>query len=244
MPTIRVRGTGTINSADPLVVIDGVPAGNLNDVNPNDIASIEILKDASSSAIYGTRAANGVVLVTTRKGNFGEQLKTSINLYTGTSKAIHYLDLLTAPDLAMLKREAFTNDGADSTADAIFWNNPYYSTQRTDWQHALLGTGKTNNADFALRGGSTSSTYSFSGNYYDEQGLIPNSYFKRYSARINSEHRLFKIIRVGENFLYSNTPVMHRIQGQHKQVRFGVLCALILLSLLRMKMAPGVHQSK
>jgi TonB-dependent SusC/RagA subfamily outer membrane receptor len=88
VPAIRVRGTGTINSADPLVVIDGVPAGSLNDVNPNDIASIEILKDASSSAIYGTRAANGVVLVTTKKGNFGEQLKTNINLYTGTSKVI------------------------------------------------------------------------------------------------------------------------------------------------------------
>jgi len=202
VPTIRVRGTGTINSADPLVVIDGVPAGSLNDVNPNDIASIEILKDASSSAIYGTRAANGVVLVTTKKGNFGEQLKGSINLYTGTSKVIKYLDLLTAPELAMLKKEAYTNDGL---AVPGIWNDSYYSTQRTDWQRALLKTGKTNNADFALRGGSSSSTYSFSGNYYDEQGLIPNSYFKRYSARINSEHRLFKIIRVGENFLYSNT---------------------------------------
>ncbi|TKK71875.1 TonB-dependent receptor [Ilyomonas limi] len=202
VPTIRIRGTGTINSADPLVVIDGVPAGSLNDVNPNDIASIEILKDASSSAIYGTRAANGVVLVTTKKGNFGEQLKASVNLYTGTSKAIKYLDLLTAPDLAMLKKEAYTNDGL--TVPGI-WSDPYYATQRTDWQRALLGTGKTNNADVALRGGSSNSTYSFSGNYYDEQGLIPNSYFKRYSARINSEHRLFKIIRVGENFLYSNT---------------------------------------
>jgi len=202
VPTIRIRGTGTINSADPLVVIDGVPAGSLNDVNPNDIASIEILKDASSSAIYGTRAANGVVLVTTKKGNFGEQLRTSVNLYTGTSEAVHYLDLLTAPDLVMLKKEAFTND---SLSVPGVWNDPYYAVQRTDWQRALLGTGKTNNADFALRGGSSSSTYSFSGNYYDEQGLIPNSYFKRYSARINSEHRLFKIIRVGENFLYSNT---------------------------------------
>ena len=202
VPTIRIRGTGTINSADPLVVIDGVPAGSLNDVNPNDIASIEILKDASSSAIYGTRAANGVVLVTTKKGNFGEQLKTNINLYTGTSDAIKYLDLLTAPDLAMLKKEAYTNDGL---AVPGIWNNSYYATQRTDWQRALLQTGKTNNADIALRGGSSNSTYSFSGNYYDEQGLIPNSYFKRYSARINSEHRLYKIIRVGENFLYSNT---------------------------------------
>ncbi len=202
VPTIRIRGTGTINAADPLVVIDGVPAGSLNDVNPNDIASIEILKDASSSAIYGTRAANGVVLVTTKKGNFGEALKTSINLYTGTSKAIKYLDLLTAPDLATLKKESYTNDSLNVPG---IWNDPSYATQRTDWQRALLGTGHTNNADVALRGGSANSNFSFSGNYYDEQGLIPNSYFKRYSARINSEHRLFKIIKVGENFLYTNT---------------------------------------
>ncbi|MEJ7682958.1 MAG: TonB-dependent receptor plug domain-containing protein [Segetibacter sp.] len=97
-------------------MIDGVPAGSLNDVNPNDIASIEILKDASSSAIYGTRAANGVVLVTTKKGGFGEQLKTSVNVYTGTSKVSKYLDLLTAPDLVTLKREAFTNDSSQVPA--------------------------------------------------------------------------------------------------------------------------------
>lgn len=202
VPVIRIRGTGTVNNADPLVVIDGVPAGNLNDVNPNDIASIEVLKDASSSAIYGTRAANGVVLVTTKKGNFGEGLKTNVNVYTGTSNAMKYLDLLTAPNLVTLKKEAYTND---SLAVPAIWNDSYYSTQRTNWQKALLGTGHTNNADVALRGGSANSTFSFSGNYYDEKGLIVNSYFKRYSARINSEHRLFKILRLGENFLYSNT---------------------------------------
>ena len=201
-PNIRIRGTGTINNSDPLVVIDGVPAGSLNDVNPNDIASIEILKDASSSAIYGTRAANGVVLVTTKKGSFGEQLKTSVNVYTGTSHAMKYLDLLTAPDLVTLKKEAFTNDSSQVPA---IWNDPYYATQRTNWQRALLGTGKTTNADVAVRGGNANSNYSFSGNYYDEKGLIVNSYFKRYSARMNSEHKLLKIFKLGENFLYSNT---------------------------------------
>lgn len=199
-PSIRIRGTGTINSSDPLVVIDGVPAGSLSDVNPNDIASIEILKDASSSAIYGTRAANGVVLVTTKKGNFGEGLKVSLNAYTGQSKVIKYLDVLTAPDLVALKKESYTNDGLDVPT---LWNDPELAVQRTDWQHALLGTGKTNNADFAVRGGSANSTYSFSGNYYDEQGIVTNTYFKRLSTRINSEHRILKIFKFGENFLYS-----------------------------------------
>lgn len=202
IPAIRVRGTGTINAADPLVVIDGVPAGGLNDVNPNDIASIEILKDASSSAIYGTRAANGVVLITTKKGNYGEPLKTTFNYYTGQNKALKYLDMLTTPNLVMLKKEAYTNDGLNVPN---VWNNAYYSTQRTDWQRALMGTGKVQDADIAVRGGNANSTYSFSGNYYNEKGMIVNSYFKRYSSRINSEHKIGKHLLVGENVVYSNT---------------------------------------
>lgn len=199
---IRVRGTGTINNSDPLIVIDGVPATNLNDINPNDIASIEILKDASSSAIYGTRAANGVVLVTTKKGNYGDQLSTTVNVYTGQSNVTKYLDLLSAPDLVTLKKEEFTNDGSPVPA---IWNDPYYSVQRTDWQRALFGTGKTTNADIALRGGSAKSKYSISGNYFDDKGIIVNSFFKRVSTSLNSEHKIGNRIRVGENFLYSYT---------------------------------------
>lgn len=202
VPSIRIRGTGTINNADPLIVIDGVPAGGLNDVNPNDIASIDILKDASSSAIYGSRAANGVVLITTKKGNFNQPLKASVNLYTGTNKAIKYLDMLTAPDLATLKKEAYTNDGL---AAPSIWSDPNYATQRTDWQRALLKTGKVKNADIALRGGNATSTYNFSTNYYAEDGMIVNSNFKRYSFRINSEHKVGTHLRVGENIVYSNT---------------------------------------
>ncbi|MDP4212879.1 MAG: TonB-dependent receptor [Bacteroidota bacterium] len=201
-PSIRIRGTGTLNNSDPLVVIDGVPAGGLNDVNPNDIASVEILKDASSSAIYGSRAANGVVIITTKKGNFGEKLKTTLNLYTGSNKAVKYLNMLKAPDLVTLKQEAYNNDGLSVPT---LWSDPYYATQRTDWQKALLGTGHVNNADIAVRGGNASSTYSFSGNYYDEKGLIVNSYFRRYSFRMNSEHKIGSRIRVGENVVYSNT---------------------------------------
>ncbi|MEO8413903.1 MAG: TonB-dependent receptor [Ginsengibacter sp.] len=202
VPSIRVRGTGTINNADPLTVIDGVPAGGLDDVNPNDIASIEILKDASSSAIYGSRAANGVVLITTKKGNFGEKLKTTVNYFTGNNKTIKYINVLTAPDLAALKTEAYTNDGLPVPS---VWTDAYYATQRTDWQHQVLTTGHTQNADVALRGGNATSSYSFSGNYYYEKGIITNSYFKRYNFRINSEHKVGNRIRVGENIVYSNT---------------------------------------
>jgi TonB-linked SusC/RagA family outer membrane protein len=197
--SIRIRGTGTINDANPLVVIDGVPSSNpdaLSDVNPNDIASVEILKDASSSAIYGTRAANGVVLVTTKRGTYSQKLSTTINAYTGISNTIKYLDLLTAPDLYRLKRERYTNDNVAIEAP---WDDPYYSTQRTDWQRAILGTGKVNNADISITGGNEASTYYFSSSYYDEKGIIDKAYFKRFSTRINSEHKLKPWIKVGQN---------------------------------------------
>ncbi|MDO3627310.1 TonB-dependent receptor [Mucilaginibacter sp. BT774] len=202
IPSIRVRGTGTVNVADPLIIIDGVPASGLNDVNSNDIASIEILKDASASAIYGSRAANGVVIITTKNGNFNEKLKTSVNLYTGSNSPVKYIKMLTAPELDQLKIESYSNNGQSAPA---IWSNPYYSVQRTDWQRALLGTGHVQNADIALRGGSASSIYSFSGNYYNETGMIPNSFFKRYNFRVNSEHKVTSKIKIGENILYSNS---------------------------------------
>lgn len=195
-PSIRVRGTGTINNADPLIIIDGVPAGGLNDINPNDIASMEILKDASSSAIYGTRAANGVVIITTKKGNFGEKLRASVNVYRGVSNVSRYIPLLTAPDLVTLKQERYTNDGV---AIEPIWKDPYYATQRTDWQRALFTTGHVTNADVSVRGGNNASNYLLSAGYYNEQGIITNSYFKRYTARINSEHKIGKRFKVGEN---------------------------------------------
>ncbi|WP_160718026.1 SusC/RagA family TonB-linked outer membrane protein [Chitinophaga solisilvae] len=195
-PNIRIRGTGTINNSEPLIIVDGVPAGGLSDINPNDIASMEVLKDASSSAIYGTRAANGVIIITTKKGNYGEKLKASVNVYKGITNTIRYVPLLEAPDLAMLKRERYTNDG--KPVDPV-WQDAYYATQRTDWQRALLRSGQITNADVNLRGGNSTSNYLFSAGYYDEKGIVENTWFKRYTARVNSEHKLGKRLKVGEN---------------------------------------------
>ncbi|MCC8408211.1 TonB-dependent receptor [Mucilaginibacter sp. UR6-1] len=198
-PSIRIRGTGTLNDANPLIVIDGVPTSNpdaLNDINPNDIASVDILKDASSSAIYGTRAANGVVLVTTKKGTYSQKLSTSVNFYSGFSNSTKYISLLTAPDLYTLKRERYTNDGVDIEAP---WNDSYYSTQRTDWQRAIMGTGHVTYGDVNLQGGNDVSTYYISTSIYNEKGIIDKSDFKRYSVRINSEHKVKPWLKLGEN---------------------------------------------
>jgi TonB-linked SusC/RagA family outer membrane protein len=198
-PSIRIRGTGTLNDANPLIIIDGVPTSNpdaLNDINPNDIASVDILKDASSSAIYGTRAANGVLLVTTKKGSYSQKLSTSINFYSGFSNTTKYIDLLTAPDLYRLKRERYTNDAVDIEAP---WNDGFYATQRTDWQRAIMGTGHVTNGDVNIQGGNDVSNYYFSAALYNEKGIIEKTDFKRYSVRINSEHKVKPWLKLGEN---------------------------------------------
>lgn len=194
--SIRIRGTGTVNSADPLVVIDGVPAGGINDINPNDIASIEVLKDASTSAIYGLRAANGVVIITTKRGDFNEGIKVSLNAYSGVSSSIKTIDVLDAPDLAMLKRERYTNDGIDAVP---IWSDPAYQTQMTNWQDELLGNGVTQNYDFTLRGGGKSSAFSITGGYFQDKGMMKNSYYERYYLRVNSDHEVGKWLTIGEN---------------------------------------------
>jgi len=194
--SIRIRGTGTINNADPLVIIDGVPAGNLNSVNPNDIASIEVLKDASASAIYGTRAANGVLIVTTKRGNFEQPTTVSVNAYTGISNATKTIDMLDAASLVELKRERYTNDGL---AVNPVWDDPANKIQRTNWQDELFQQGKTNNIDISLTGGSAKSSFMLSAGYYDEKGIITNSYFKRYSVRLNSDHKVGKKLKIGQS---------------------------------------------
>ncbi len=196
--SIRIRGTGTVNNADPLIVIDGVPLafGSINDINPNDIESIEVLKDASSSAIYGQRAANGVVLITTKKGGFGEDISITLNGYGGVSNAINTIEVLDAPTLAELKRERYTNDGLDANP---IWNESAFQVQRTDWQEELLGTGVVQNYDLTVRGGGQKSSFAITGGYFKDDGMIKQSFYERIYARVNSEHRINNWLTLGEN---------------------------------------------
>ncbi len=196
--SIRIRGTGTVNNADPLIVVDGVPLtyGNLDNINPNDIASIEILKDASSSAIYGQRAANGVVIVTTKKGGFNQRTNVTFNAYWGGASVPARIDVLDAATLASVKREAYTNSGL--TVPAI-WNESAFQVQRTNWQDELFQSGNTQNYDFTISGGSDRSRYSFTGGYYSEDGTIKTSYYDRYYTRLNAEFKVTDWLSIGEN---------------------------------------------
>lgn len=213
--TFRIRGTGSITAGNsPLVVIDGFPLESQNQanefVNINDIESIEVLKDASSSAIYGSRGANGVILITTKKGKAGA-LKVNYSNITGVQQVSKKIDLLDAYQYAQLAKEGHDNAWVDfglgnsaSTPDAdrgtvesagFYWNQtppdlyPYLNgvqgLTNTDWQDEIFRSAIISNHSISLSGGTEKSKYFVAGNYTDQEGVVINSGYKRYSARIN-----------------------------------------------------------
>jgi len=203
--TIRVRGQGTLNNSDPLVVIDGVPGG-MNDVNPQDVESISILKDAASSAIYGSRAANGVILITTKKGKTGEA-KITYNGYVTQQKVAHKTDLVTNYADYM---ELFNEGRLNSNLPAQFsqekideWraagNSDPMKYPNTDWQDEAFQTGWLQNHTISMSGGTDKLHYFISGNYMNNPGIMENSTYDRYSARVNLDADVKEWFTVGVN---------------------------------------------
>jgi TonB-dependent starch-binding outer membrane protein SusC len=187
--SIRIRGSNSITgSNEPLYVIDGFVGGNMSNINPTDIESLQILKDASSTAIYGSRGANGVVLITTKKGTSGKPKVTLTSRYY-TSKVLKTWDLLNAGEFATV---------ANERADALSYARPFTDAQvagfiangGTDWQSLLYRTAPGKEVQLDYSGGSDAITYFVSGNYYDQDGIIINSGFKRYSLRTNIDAKL------------------------------------------------------
>lgn len=186
---IRIRGTRSLNASnDPLVVLDGIPfPGSIADINPTDIKSIDILKDASATAIYGSRGANGVVLVTTNKGQRGQKPAISYNAYFGAQTLFARYPMMNGPELLALRKAAglFTN-GVDEADDV-----------NTDWQDLFYRTGILNSHDIGVTGGSPQSSYSLGAGIYQNQGLIPTQRYTRYSLRASLDQQINKSIRIG-----------------------------------------------
>lgn len=213
--SIRVRGTSSINAGnEPLYVIDGMLVssdggdlttgaqrgpriGALSSINPSDIESIEILKDASSTAIYGSRGANGVVLITTKRGRSGVG---SINFetYTGMQQISHKVEVLDAEQYANLVNDAKLNANATP-----IYVNPKNLARGTDWQNELLRTAPIANYQLSFTGGDEKTKYALSGGYFNQKGIILNSDFKRYSFRANLDREVNKNLTVGTNFSFS-----------------------------------------
>jgi len=201
--TVRVRGTTSINNSEPLYVVDGVPVdnGGIDFINSADIESIEVLKDAASAAIYGARAASGVILVTTKKGKSGD-MRVSYNAYVGTQAPAHKLSLLNATDYATLRNEGFTNAGGSP-----LFENPSSFGQGTDWQNAIFNSNAgVQNHEVSVSGGNERSTYYSSFGYYKQEGVVATSIsnYKRINLRFNSTHKVNEWLRFGTNVGYSH----------------------------------------
>ncbi len=192
--SVKIRGVGSINSStEPLYVVDGIPlAGGLNAINPNDIDRIDVLKDAASAAIYGSRGTNGVVLVTTKKGKAGK-VKINVDAYAGTQNAAKKISLLNGPQFAKLANENLSNA---NYATNPAWNNPE-SQPTYDWQDAIFQTSPIQNYNVSISGGGDRSRTFFSLGYFQQGGIIIGSNYDRYTARLNTEYNVSRRFTVG-----------------------------------------------
>jgi TonB-linked SusC/RagA family outer membrane protein len=189
---IRVRGTRSLlASNDPLIVLDGIPfAGSINDIDPNSIKSIDILKDASATAIYGSRGANGVLLITTNRGAKGQSAQVSYNGYHGVKTVFAKYPMMSGPEFAALR-----------AASAQKFNNTLDESNDvdTDWQDMIYKNAMVTSHDLGVSGGTEKGTYYFGAGYFRDEAVVPLQNFTRYSMRFSLDQEINKYIRIGIN---------------------------------------------
>ncbi len=192
-PQITIRGTGTIyGNTGVLYVVDGVWYDDINFLNPADIANISILKDASSQSIYGIRAANGVVLVTTNRGKKGDAT-INYNGYVGIQSVTNAVEMTNATEYATAVNELYNLIGSEP----LFANTNL--GEGTNWRDVILRDAMVNNHQLSVNGGSEKSTYNLSLGYLNQDGIVENNNYKRYTARLSSDFQLFEPLKVGYN---------------------------------------------
>jgi len=196
--TVRVRGVGTINNSDPLYIVDGVPVDGLDFLNPNDIESINVLKDAASAAIYGSRGANGVVLITTKGGKRNQAGRISYDAYYGMQRPARLLDLLNAREYAVIQNEAYVAAGKTPLPE---FANPEALGEGTDWQEAIFEGAPIVSHQLTFTGGGEKSAYTLSGNYFSQDGIVggDKANFTRGTVRLNGAHDLKSWLTIGNN---------------------------------------------
>ena len=208
--SIRVRGMSTANSSnDPLYIIDGVPTDNINMINPADIETMQVLKDAASASIYGSRAANGVVVITTKHGK-GDRMSININYAASAQTIAKRYNMLSADEWGVAYWAASRNSnmkpshslygsGDTPVLQKYVNGNPNFPTTNTDWQDEVYHTAWTNNLTASISNNTDKSSVLLSLNYINQNGNIKDTYYERFSARINSRFDFNKYISVGEN---------------------------------------------
>ena len=229
--TVRIRGIGTLNNNDPLYIVDGVPTkSGMHELNGNDIESIQVLKDAASASIYGSRAANGVIIITTKKGKDGK-IKVDFDGSIAVSTYAHKMKVLNAKEYGQVMWQAYVNDGMDPNTNGLGYRYDWgYNAQGTpvlngismkkylddagttpaadtDWFDETTRTGVIQQYNVSVSNGSDKGSSFFSLGYYKNLGIIKTSDFNRFSARMNTEYKLLKnkMLTVGEHFTLNRT---------------------------------------
>lgn len=229
--TVRIRGIGTLNNNDPLYIVDGIPTkAGMHELNGNDIESIQVLKDAASASIYGSRAANGVIIITTKKGKEGK-IKVDFDGSIAVSTYAHKMKVLNAKEYGQVMWQAYVNDGMDPNTNGLGYRYDWgYNAQGTpvlngvsmkkylddagttpaadtDWFDETTRTGVIQQYNVSVSNGSDKGSSFFSLGYYKNLGIIRTSDFNRFSARMNTEYKLLKnkMLTVGEHFTLNRT---------------------------------------
>lgn len=237
---VRIRGIGSANaSAEPLYIVDGIAiqtgdittstatANALANINPNDIENVVVMKDATATAMYGSRGSNGVVIITTKSGKIGE---TKINAHVQfgfSDQAYQEYERLNAAEYVMLRKEAYLNSGGNpANADAFAGS----AAINTDWYDVIFRTGKTNSYDISAQGGDEKTRFFISGGYFKQQGLTIHTDFERFSARFNVDHTANSKLTIGLNMTPTYSKQVSTTQG-------STFNSLVLQSML---LAPNI----
>lgn len=204
---IRIRGVGTINNSDPLYIVDGFPVDNINHLSSNDIENIEILKDASATAIYGSRGANGVIMVKTKSGGMDKPTVVNVNTYVSIANVVKNIDVLNASEYAELKAETYSNANKplDPTMEAMFANVLENKSVGTNWQDEILRTGVLQNYNINLSGGGKKTSYDLGVTYSREEGTVKETYMDKLLVHANNEYKINSRAKLGLNLFYTNT---------------------------------------
>lgn len=211
---IRIRGERSLattqgnndNQNGPLIILDGIPfvGGSINDINPDDIASLDVLKDASATAIYGSRGSNGVILITTKRGDKSGSAKINYNAYYGVSNRIASYNFFNGQEYANFKNQAALGN---SQVSGSFGNAAFYADEltglangtNTDWQNTIFRQGYTTNNELSMNGGDEKTQYSLSGGYHKDQGITYGQDFTRYSLRSTIDRQVTSHVKIGLN---------------------------------------------
>jgi TonB-linked SusC/RagA family outer membrane protein len=203
---IRIRGTRSLTANnDPLIVLDGIPfPGSIGDIDMNDVKSVDILKDASATAIYGSRGANGVILITTNKGNSNQDPRIAVNSYYGINKVFSPYPMMNGAQFAALRKNAGQYLNQDGT---IQLGTDEKIGTNTNWQNLMYQTGKVTNEDISVSAGTKRGSYSFGASYYNNEGVVPTQSYQRFSLHGAVDQRVGKYVRLGfttnDNYNYT-----------------------------------------